>query len=883
MTGFTIEDTNYLQHYGILRKSGRYPWGSGGDVQTRSRDFLGMVEHLRKQGMSNTDIARSFGISTTDLRATTSIARNQKRAADIAMAQRLKNKGYSNGAIAERMNLAGESSVRALLDPIAKVRTDKLKVLASKLKDEVGEKGFVDVGIGVERYTDSSRTQFDTALSMLKSEGYTVVKVQGPQLGTGNKTIYKVLVSPGMTEKDAYKHLVRNMEDIKQFSLTATDKGIDKIPPPLVMDSKRVGIRYAEQGGTDADGVIYVRPGVKDTTLDGAQYAQVRISVDGTHYLKGMAVYKDDLPDGVDLLFNTNKSDTGNKLDALKNVQDDPEDPFGAVTKPILDANGKRRSVMNIVNKEGDWNDWSKSLASQMLSKQKPTLAKEQLSKTFDNKKADLDEILSLTNPAVKRKLLEAYADDADSSAVHLKAAALPHQRTQVIMPVSQMRDTEIYAPNFRNGERVALIRYPHGGTFEIPELTVNNRNPDAIKLLGSAAKDAVGIHPKVAERLSGADFDGDTVLVIPNNSGKVKSKPPLQELKNFNPKESYPRFEGMPKMTPKQKQTEMGKASNLITDMTIKGANDHEIARAVKHSMVVIDAEKHDLNYKQSYVDNGIPQLKEKYQGGKSKGASTLISRTTSEVRVPKRKQSYKIDPITGEKIYNYTGESFVNKKGKEVAKTTKSQQGAETKDAHDLSSGTPVEKIYADHANKLKTLGNQARRELVATKSIPYSPSAKAVYSKEVDVLNAKLNLALKNAPKERQAQIVANSVVKQKRDANPDMDGDEIKKVSGKALIEARARLGAGKDLVVITDTEWEAIQAGAISNHMLTQILANSNLERVKELATPRKPTVMTSAKQIRAKALLNSGRTPSEVADILGVPVSTLTSSMNRKE
>lgn len=34
---------------------------------------------------------------------------------------------------------------------------------------------------------------------------------------------------------------------------------------------------------------------------------------------------------------------------------------------------------------------------------------------------------------------------------------------------------------------------------------------------------------------------------------------------------------------------------SNLITDMTVEGASLTEIARVVKHSMVVLDAEKHN------------------------------------------------------------------------------------------------------------------------------------------------------------------------------------------------------------------------------------------------------------------------------------------------
>ena len=50
-----------------------------------------------------------------------------------------------------------------------------------------------------------------------------------------------------------------------------------------------------------------------------------------------------------------------------------------------------------------------------------------------------------------------------------------------------------------------------------------------------------------------------------------------------------------------------MGKISNLITDMTLLGASEDKLARAVRHSMVVIDDEKHHLDYKQSEKDNNI------------------------------------------------------------------------------------------------------------------------------------------------------------------------------------------------------------------------------------------------------------------------------------
>lgn len=871
-----IDEADYLAHYGILRKSGRYPWGSGESQSTRNRSFLDHVEGLRREGLSETEIARGLGITTTQLRAAKSIAKNEEKQAQIGTAQRLKDKGYSNTAIGAKMGI-NESSVRALLEPGRKDKADILEATSNKLKEAVNEKGYVDVGTGVEHHLGISSTKLGTAVARLQEEGYKVHYVKVEQLGTGQQTTVKVLSKPDVPYSEVYK----NRHNIQQVTGHSVDGGRSYLglQPPLSVSSKRIKVRYAEEGGTDADGVIYVRPGKPDLSLGSSRYAQVRIAVDGTHYLKGMAMYKNDLPEGVDLVFNTNKKNTGSKLDAMKAMKDDPDNPFGAVVRQITDKHGKVSSAMNIVNEEGNWNDWAMSLSSQLLSKQSPALAKTQLNMTYDRKKRELDEINSLTNPAVRKKLLESYADDADSSAVHLKAAALPRQGSHVILPINSMKENEIYAPNYRDGEKVALVRYPHGGIFEIPELTVNNRHPEAKALLGNA-KDAVGIHSKVAERLSGADFDGDTVLVIPNNHKTIKTAPALAGLKGFDPQASYPAYPGMKKMSPKTKQLEMGVVSNLITDMTIRGANASELARAVRHSMVVIDAEKHNLNYKQSAIDNGIAQLKAKYQGGAKSGASTLISRASAEIRVDDRKprsaaQGGPIDRATGKKVFENTGATFVNSKGKTVPKTIKSKRLAETDDANTLSSGTPIEKVYADHSNKLKALANEARKTAVNIKSTPYSPSAKTAYSKEVASLDAKLNLALRNAPLERQAQVLANAVVSQKRQANPGMEASDLKKIKGQALAEARSRTGAHKQRIDITPSEWAAIQAGAISNNKLKQILDNSDLDQIKQLATPKATTLMTSSKKLRAEAMLASGYTRAEVADALGVSITTL--------
>jgi hypothetical protein len=775
-----------------------------------------------------------------------------------------------------------------------------------------------------------------------------------------------------MTQKEAFLR----RDEIKLLGKQTKDGGRtwDKdleLVPPLSIDLKRVGINYKEDGGADADGVIYVRPGVHDVRLGNSQYAQVRIAVGGTHYLKGMAVYKNDLPKGVDLVFNTNKSNTGNKLDALKKMKVDKDgnidekNPFGAAIKlggQMKGKDGKADSAMNLINEEGDWSKWSKNLSSQFLSKQQPELAQKQLAETFRRRREELDKILRLTNPTVKKRLLESFAEDTDSSAVHLKAAAMPKQATKVLLPIPSMKPTEVYAPTFKDGTRVALVRYPHAGRFEIPELTVNNRNREAREIIGTSgtngkSHDAIGIHPKVASKLSGADFDGDSVVVIPNNRREVKSAPSLDRLKNFDPQGEYRAYDGMrtidggvynaktrsvdygkdangnprkPKTTPKQ--TEMGKVTNLISDMTIRGANDDEIARAVRHSMVVIDAEKHSLDYKRSERDHGILQLKRKYQGridenGRLRtGASTLVTRATSEMPVANRKAPTKkdlegrpdaefikrgIDIRTGKRVYVPTGEtrvSFPGPGGKKFSrdfrsreeaeafvrdeqpngtvttKTFKSKMLAETDDAWTLVSdqgprGTRIEQLYAAHSNSLKTLANEARREYVQTPSLKYDPSAKATYAAEVKQLEAKLDTALKNAPYERQAQTIADHIIGQAQRANPGMDKAEKRKVRTLALNEARIRTGAQKDRIEITPREWDAIQAGAISDSKLRQILSNTDVDRIRELATPRESTVMTTVMTAKAKALLAGGSTPAEVAERLGIPVSTLQSSL----
>jgi DNA-binding CsgD family transcriptional regulator len=891
-----VED--HLAHYGILRKSGRYPWGSGADApeSTRNREFLDAVKKLKNDGLSDKEIARGFGMTTTQLRNQRTISLNQQRQEKIGQAERLREKGYSNTAIGQRMGI-NESSVRALLAPGAKDRTNVLTSTVDMLKREVEDKKYVDIGHGVEAAlplgVDTaapigiSKEKLKAAVAVLQDQGYKVHYLKTPQAGTGFHTSRIVLSKPDVPYSEVYA----NRGNIKLISEHSPNRGRDyeQLRPPISVSSRRIEVKYAEDGGSKADGVIYIRPGAKDLSLGESHYAQVRIAVDGTHYLKGMAVYKDDLPPGTDIVFNTNKSDTGRKKDAFKEFDKDIHgkinelNPFGAEIKP-----GGQRGALNIINEEGDWDTWSRNLSSQVLSKQSPALAKTQLKMTYERRQIELTQLKALTNPAVRKKLLETFADETDSSAVHLKAAALPSQATKVILPLTSINPNQIYAPSFANGRRVVLIRFPHAGTFEIPELTVNNRNREARKLLGSSTVDAVGIHHKVAERLSGADFDGDFVLAIPNDRKSIKTTNALEGLKGFDPIHSFPHYDGMPVVTTRRKNLEMGKVTNLIADMSLRGAGAEEMARAVRHSMVVIDSEKHNLDFRASEKAHGIPQLKRKYQDSARSGASTLITRATAEKRVPQRRlrkasRGGPVDPVTGRLVYEPTGASYVNKRGEPKDLTTKTTRLGDTDDAFSLIPKTrdphPMEVVYAEHSNRLKAMANDARKEALHIRPTKMNKSAKTAYAPEVASLDAQLNIAKRNAPLERQAQALADTIVSQKRQSRPDLDPSEIKKMKYQALEEARIRTGAHKTRIRPTDKEWAAIQAGAVSNHKLKQILDNSDLTRIRELATPRSVKLMTSSKTTRAKAMLASGYTQEEVARHLGVSLTTLKTSL----
>jgi hypothetical protein len=918
-----FNDEDGFMHYGTKYHSGRYPYGSGefpyqhepwfqgfGKAgQQQGRTLNQYVSDLRAKGLTDQDIATGFGLdSVNQLRKELAISKAESRSFSIHEAMRLREEGLGNSEIAKRMSEAtgeqiGESTVRAWLkagDELGE-NTNSLLAISDTVRNCVDTKGLIDIGPGVAETMGISRDKLEKAVAMLENEGYTTLNLQVNQLGTENgmKTTIKVIAPPGTTYKDAYDN-INNLESITGYTV---DDGftILGIPPVNSVSSDRVMVTYKDP----MDGCIELRRGCPDLDLGDAQYAQVRIGVDGTHYIKGMAVMSDDLPDGVDILFHSGKDPSLPMIDGKNGVlkpmkinamtgEVDQDNPFGAAIKQegelrrvgryYIDENGEKQvSPINVVNEPGDWAAWSKNLPTQFLAKQDLNTIKTQLAKTTDEKMAEYKEISALTDPILKEQLLNDFAEDLDSSAVHLKAAAFPGQQQHVILPVNKLGENEIYAPNYENGTQVACVRYPHAGPYEIPVLTVNNNNQAARDMIGANAIDAVGINPKQLGKLSGADCDGDTCSVIPLGNGtSVRTMETLKGLAGYEPKDIYKGYPGMKEM--KNTGAEMGKITNLLTDMwnTIDGRIERDTAaakaagiknpkigitdeelddlvRATKHSMVVIDAEKHHLDYKQSEIDNGIKELNQKYrttEEGTSGGASSLFSRAKGEVHIEGvRTRAYHDDPETGEKLWTTKQETYTDKNGKEQNKTTKSTQMYEAKDARSLMSGnidpktgfptgTAKENEYAKYANFCKQLANDCRKEAANLIFNRRDPAAAKAYDEEVKSLNAKYLKAAQNAPLERKAQAVANEIVKTKmsqidKDSYSKDDYNKYKeKITAQALAASRGRFNAQKQVIDITPREWEAMSNGALTPSRRRDILRLSDKTQVRQYATPR---------------------------------------------
>ena len=953
--GISEEGINNLLHYGVKRRSGRYPWGSGEDPYQHGDNakFMQARREMQSKGMTEADIAKAFGVSTGAVRARVAIAHEEEVRRLRATAKSLSEHGLNPQQIADKIGKSRSWVDKELKRDESKenLKTQTSEV-ANLLASRVSKDSYIDVSRGVDIQMGVSKTKLDNAVKNLVDSGdYEVIKYRIKQITNpdGNSTPTDILVPKGTEYTDVSHHTERIKTMDMSLDSGSTSK-IQAINVPKSIDWDRVKIRYAIPEGekghgiTDADGalmdgVMLLRPGTKDLDMGKNSYAQVRIAVGGTHYLKGMAIYGDqkDFPDGVDIIFNTNKTKKKTKEEVLKPLERglDSDNPFSATIKRqniMLDKNGKpvvdkertgeaekalgrklgtpiyQTGAVNIVNEAGDWNDWGKALSSQFLSKQPEPVVRERLKATLKQVDQTYDEISKVDNPVIRGKLLESYSSDLESKQVHLKAAAPKGFAPHVILPVSKMKENEIYAPNYPDGTRLVLIRYPHAGTFELPELIVNNSKTSPGRKIVGDATDAIGIHQKVAQKMSGADFDGDTAYVLPNNAGKYKTRPALKGLEDFDPNmyEDKPgTFKPLTKGTSTNR--EMGVISNLITDMTLKGASDEEITRAVKHSMVVIDSAKHKLNYRRSEVENGIPALKKKYMAHVDTmdyGSYSRFDERTRKTQTVQDEKRFR-DVITKrEKTSGYTIVSRskndkvqvagyeVEVKDPKTGKTKTVTRGkvevpliTMVKDARDFltPSSDKREKDYADYVNELKARKIKVDEERKRIKTVKKDPKAALIYVDEVASLESKLNESLANAPKERQAQLLAkrkvDKEIKNRGEDNP-IDKKELKKLRQQAITTARQEVGAKRNPVKITPDEWDAIQANAISPTMLSKLVRNMNDDELKELATPRPKNDITGARLSKAKQLHANGYTYAQIADLLGVSASTVSKAIN---
>lgn len=964
--------------YGVKRRSGRYPygsgkipyqheawftWGSDDILYNQVEDFRKHFKEVNGRSPDATEIVRGMGLkradgtpmTRTDFDPAYSASRNDVRMQMIAFVEKYRERyKKNNGKYPTNYNIEKytkehfgdkwripENTVASLLNEQSKARTNAAASTAKFLKEQIAEKGMIDIGSDVELdIPGCSRTKLDTAIDILKQEGYLeygrrIDQVTNPN--SNNKTTIRVLCPPGTPKNILFTNL-GDVQSIADYHAEVNENGETKywrMEYPASMDSKRISVRYGDEKyddgftGKDRDGWIFIRRGCKDLDLGNSLYAQVRILVDDTHYVKGMASYYDGpFPDGCDLIFNTNKPKgtplTSTDKDApqvLKPIQhDDPMNPFGALIKAgtgqyhyIDDDGTEKLGLINKKSEEGDWGDWRKAVSAQFTSKQNPSLIKSQIDISLADKRAEFEAIKQLENPVLQKNLLMKFASSCDSDAVDLRTGPMPGQSFQVFVPIPTLKDNECFAPQFENGTEVAVIRYPHADISEIPILIVNNKNAEGLKLLGKDARDCIGLSAKAEQQLSGADNDGDAGMVIPirQDGPPISSRPPFKDMIGFDPEMSFPPIRNekgeitSPVLSKDYCQKQMGIVTNLIMDMDLQGAPEEDKAKAMKHSMVIIDAPKHKYNWKLSEKVNDIEELKKKWQQQydaegnliKTGGASTLLTRAKSEAHVGKRQGQPSVDRETGELVYKTLPDEkrfWYDKKGKPHEYTESVPLMSTVKNAYELMSNpdptkaNPKEVLYADYANSLKALANEARKlAAYGLDEYSYDKAAAEKYADEVASLSAKVIRSRRNAPRERMAQIQSNAYKDKLVAENPELRGKDketkkkLKKIRQQAIVENRSAYNAHRVAIDVTEREWEAIQNHAVDKQTLELIFKYADDKKIRQYATPRKDSrALSDAKVAQIKRYKAAGWSFAEIAAQLGISKASVEKYVN---
>ena len=181
-----------ISHIGMPRRSGRYPWGSGGE-------YTKAVNKMASQGFTEKEIAKALGISTTVLRNQKALAKAEEKEAMRLNVIRQKERGMSIAAIAREFKIPA-STVSDLLKPGANLKFQIINSISNVLRKIIGEKRFVDVGDGAEVFMEVSRPKLDNAITNLRNEGYKLYYLKQENLQAPGKVMtVKVLGAPDST------------------------------------------------------------------------------------------------------------------------------------------------------------------------------------------------------------------------------------------------------------------------------------------------------------------------------------------------------------------------------------------------------------------------------------------------------------------------------------------------------------------------------------------------------------------------------------------------------------------------------------------------------------------------------------------------------------
>lgn len=875
-------------------------WGTKEHPYDTANAFLEALAQFKAGGGTDKEFGDYLGLSSSNFRDMKSAAKNDVLSENIKSLNDMINRGNSLRSAAAALGVP-EATARGWLSTKSNKGGSQIDSITSELRNMLADGKYVDIGEGSEYILGVSTEKLRAAVKKLETEGYHVINYYQRQMTSINKTQMKVLVPADVESVDVRKDKSKISPPL--FYMDSSTGKAEKFERPRSISSNRVQVLAADDPhplggvGIDRDGLIEVRRGVPELSLGKANYAQVRILVDGNKYLKGMCVYAPEgsLPDGIDVRFNSNKP-TAEK--GYKEAKSNPNNPFGANIKEddelmlaqrhYIDKDGNRQlSCLNIVSEEGTWFEWSKSLASQVLSKQRIDVIKRQLDSSLNANYRSYLKIMEIENEDIRAKMLDDLAGKIDQNAVALKGAAFNRQAAHVIIPNPDLKPGEIYAPNYRDGESCVLIRFPHGGLFEIPAVKVNNKSKSSKELIGNSI-DAICMNPVDAKTLSGADFDGDTVQVIPNNDGAMIRMEAQKDLQDFDPGiyklGNYPNEK--PLKNKERGYQYMGSITNLITDMSMMGADVKDLVAATKFSMVAIDAWKHGYAVKPAWKELGIDDLIKKYRHGK-RGASTIISRTKSPVYVPEQRlvtNKYEVpkdrlkDWEAGKPVYIPTGRKKFDKKTGEYVVAQMTVDKGSVQDPRNLVGHlSPKEDVYADFAYNMHELANSCRKEARMAAAYQKDVNATNKYADAVESIKAKVISRKRKSPYERLAQLIAEADLQVKISDAPELTDNpkELKKAAAASLERARKKIQLTDVDITLTDEEWEALFSNALTSDMFNYVLRHCDPIELSKRALHESDPVMSENMVKRINEMSKNGYSRLEIAEHTGFTLKQL--------